>query len=570
MIKKTGRKLLKNFYYLDILQIWIISALILIIIGWILMLSHSSLFIAWYIFVLLFCFNCWKSRKEIKEKICELFSENAKQNMIYSVCTTFVFIFVAHGFLFTNEFFSHDSVSNTFYSASSPQFYLSVGRFIIPLYETMKGPYSAPWLIGLFFTIWMSLVCFLVVELFQFKSKYTIIITSGILCTNTTLAFTGATYIYCLDEYALALLGAVVAAYCFSKWEKGAIVGICFLIFSLSMYQAYFTVALALCFIFTVQKIIEHKEIKKTILYGIRQIGLLLCSFGVYFLIWTLLCKNFRIEKFRSTEETIFGKGLLAFFNMLADTYINYFQRLFDISGLLGKAYATFNFLLLILFFYILFQFLLEEKISISKKMILIFTALCIPIVFMSSKIILAGNTSELVGYAYELIYIFYLVWIEKYGLKEQAKKIIVCFFANSLICCIIYGNILMSNQAYIKKDLEKTATISLVTRIIDRIETLEGYFPNDTWVYIVGDLRYSDVNNGKMDVSYLETKTGLWYNQSATYNLVWYITDYMNYPMQITTGSDLADIEEIQKMPCFPAIGSVKMIGEIAVVKLS
>lgn len=138
------------------------------------------------------------------------------------------------------------------------------------------------------------------------------------------------------------------------------------------------------------------------------------------------------------------------------------------------------------------------------------------------------------------------------------------------LIGCIIYNGILLANQAYMKKDLEKTATISLVTRIIDRIEQLDGYSPNDTQVYVVGELRYSDLNRGNMDIPYLESKWGLWYNYSATYNFVRYITDYMNYPMRIAVNQNLADINDVKNMPAFPANGSVKMIDGAAVIKLS
>ena len=195
---------------------------------------------------------------------------------------------------------------------------------------------------------------------------------------------------------------------------------------------------------------------------------------------------------------------------------------------------------------------------------------MCAPLVFSSSKIILAGKASELTSYVYEMVYIFSLLWLGRDGCKAEANTGEIRIAVILLVGCIIYNNILFANQAYMKKDLEKTATISLVTRMIDRVETLEGYSPNDTQVYVVGDLRYSNLNKGKMDVPYLEARTGLWYNYSATYNVVRYITDYMNYPMRISTKPDLANTREVQGMPVFPAIGSVKMIDGAAVIKLS
>jgi len=191
-------------------------------------------------------------------------------------------------------------------------------------------------------------------------------------------------------------------------------------------------------------------------------------------------------------------------------------------------------------------------------------------VVFSSAQVILMGKASDLTTYAYELIYIFLLPWWDwKFNFSGKSCKEIQ-IAAVFLICCIIYNNIVFSNQAYMKKDLEKTATISLVTRIIDRVETLEGYQPQETQVYIVGELRYSDLNEGRHEIPYLKSRTGLGYSYSATYNLIRYIKDYMNYPMLITSKQSLTDSEEVRDMPIFPAEGSVRMIDGSVVIKVS
>lgn len=37
------------------------------------------------------------------------------------------------------------------------------------------------------------------------------------------------------------------------------------------------------------------------------------------------------------------------------------------------------------------------------------------------------------------------------------------------------------ANQMYLKKDLEYDATLSVMTRVVDRIEQVEGYIPGET-----------------------------------------------------------------------------------------
>lgn len=554
-----------------LLQVQAACSLVLILVGCALIYLQSPLFLIWGVCVLLLCAGCYRKKGELAGQIRGLFSAEAKEYFVSSFVFTAVFSFAAHGFLFANEFFSHDSITMTYYATCDFRFYAGMGRFIIPLYEVIKGFYPAPWLIGVLFTIWISLTTFLTVEFLQFKGRPAAAMVSGLLCTNTALILTGATYVYCLDEYALSLLAAVAAAYFFCKVPHGWILGVPLVVFSLAIYQTYFTVALAFCFIWAIRRMIRNEDIGRIVIDGLKQIGWLLISFGAYFVVWTATCAGLQIEKTR-TGESILYEGVTGIFELVMRSYASYFKRFISTDGVLGVAFAAANIFLLILFFKAFFDFLKRRDVSGCHKLLMVVMVLCAPIVFSSSKIILAGSTTELTSYVYELAYIFLLVWWDQRGGTEgerrgiKSTQIVIAV----LIGCIVYNNIVFANQAYMKKDLEKTATVSLVTRMIDRIETLEGYRPNETPVYLVGGLTASDLNNGKHDIPYLEEKVGLWFHYSATYNLVLYITDYLNYPMLISANPGLADLPEVQEMPAFPAAGSVKMIDGAAVIKVS
>ena len=135
--------------------------------------------------------------------------------------STAAFTFAAHGFLFSNEFFSHDAISYYSYAEWGMPFYASVGRFLIPLCEFCKGGVASPWLIGLLFTLWASLASCVVIRLLSVRTPAGQILVCGLLCTNLALTLTGATYIYCMDEYALALFLSTLAAEFFRRdgWE---------------------------------------------------------------------------------------------------------------------------------------------------------------------------------------------------------------------------------------------------------------------------------------------------------------------------------------------------------------
>ena len=79
-----------------------------------------------------------------------------KRTSLIALISTALFSFAAHGYLFTNELFSHDSISYFTYATGSFDFYIGIGRFVIPVYELLKGDVAAPWLIGLLYIFWMS------------------------------------------------------------------------------------------------------------------------------------------------------------------------------------------------------------------------------------------------------------------------------------------------------------------------------------------------------------------------------------------------------------------------------
>ena len=55
-----------------------------------------------------------------------------------------LFLSLPIGFLFANEFFSHDSVSYFTYATGTPAFYAGIGRFLIPRNELIKGAGRRP------------------------------------------------------------------------------------------------------------------------------------------------------------------------------------------------------------------------------------------------------------------------------------------------------------------------------------------------------------------------------------------------------------------------------------------
>lgn len=557
-----------------IFELFFLVLTFFLVLGLVLVYAKSRFAIAyWAILILsaIFIPKAWILRfgAFISQNWCSVFQKKSIKEFKRIVFATMVFAIICNGFLFANEFFSHDSITFLKYSTGDFQYYTGIGRFGIPLYELIKGPLVSTWIVGLLFLLWMTLSSFFTVCTLEINTLSGVILVSGLMCTNLALTLTGATYVYCMDEYAFALMLSTVAAYLFCRCRFGTVPGIVCLCGALAIYQAYFTVTLALCFLVVIQDLLENKDIKIVITCGLKYVILLLCSFFIYFALWTGCTIILGVEKLR-LNESLLSSGINSIPALLAQGISGYGRFLLVESEFLGCLRPLFNIILLVLVGIKLLNYFLNFNNCLENKILLVVLFCLAPLVFNSASILLMGSASELTQFACEMIYVFFAFSQELSGdiLIDYKRYRIV---TSVLLCCVLWQNIVFANQIYIKKELEKSATLSLTTRVIDRIELTEGYVSGQTPVVFIGELwKNPYLNRGRSGTEAFAQKTGVWSDYSATYNLQNYITEYLNYPLMIEDAAQFAALEEVQDMPAFPNKDSIRIINDTVVVKLS
>jgi len=123
-----------------------------------------------------------------------------------------------------------------------------------------------------------------------------------------------------------------------------------------------------------------------------------------------------------------------------------------------------------------------------------------------------------------------------------------------------------------VKKSMDERATLSLMTRIVTRIEDAEGYIPGETPVAFVGSYSFDTYKPGFEEVGKV---TGFSKHIDVTYYLTYhpYFNYMLNYPITILGEGEaiaLGSDERVLAMPSYPAQGSVENIDGTVVVKLS
>lgn len=191
----------------------------------------------------------------------------------------------------------------------------------------------------------------------------------------------------------------------------------------------------------------------------------------------------------------------------------------------------------------------------------------CILLPFsMNGMRLLNQATHHLMRYAIWLSYIFaYYLYI---NFIDTKKIKIICTI---LLSFLILNNIQTANASYVKKTTEQEATLSLMTRVVERIESLNGYNKGVTPVVFIGTP--NDYLNSYSFFDEISSITGMDCNSAITYYSQYkkYISIIMRVSMNIIDEEEAyktIDKESIDAIDSFPLKDSIQIINGIVVVK--
>ena len=559
------------------LQLMFVLLGLLLLCGLLLLYQDTPLAIPFWggLFLCLFLFPGRWWRKTVRPVLRDWWGMGKRETLVFFavvLASTLVFSILAHGFLFTNEFYSHDSISNLSRIDGRFRYYTTLGRSLLLLYETLRGTVAVPWVVGILFTLWAGLASVVILRLLDIRSIPARIIASGLVCTSISFAATGATYIYCMDEYALALLLAALG--CWLIRQRCDILGVFLIILSLALYQAYFSTALVFCLLLVIRSVLESQTPRRILLEGVRYLFLLAFGFFLYSAAWSAACGLLGIEKAR-TAQTLLALPLSKLFPLLQGAYKNYAHTLPNGTGVLGQLYPTVVLLLFLSLVVWLVGWCRSQTLPWANKALLLLAAFLSPMAFNASYILFLRNTSELISFAVGLLFPCFL-FCREHAANEFHPRLTLRLRAAIpvLLCLVIWQNVVFSNQAYIKKDMEKSASIAVVTRLIERIEQLDGYVPGETPVLLWGYINSNAYFEQRVRPRFEEISgvVGLGYTLSPSYCMGAYIQEYLNYPFVQASIDDLTPEQqkEAAAMPPFPHQGGVQMIGGCAVARLN
>lgn len=485
---------------------------------------------------------------------------------------TFLAGLAAHAYFYFKGSFSHDSLY-TIVTAHDDAWQISLGRYLQPFLRSLRNGLSAPWLIGMLSLLFVALSALLMVRTLDIRSRGRQVLTCAVLTVNLTFTLLTASYVTWADLFMLSLLLAVGAVFLLKRFKWGFLAGILCVGASMGIYQSYVAVTASLVAMAAIGMLLEGRRWREVLAFGCK--GVVMVGLGALLYLaglqGALSLTGVELSQGYNSVSTALHISGETVPQLLGNTYREFFAFFFTPDGYTSPALLGFNGLVMAAILLLAGAVAWRRRLSGPAAGLLIFSMASLPFLLNMTVFFSQGMLHHLMIFPLNLVYVLCLLLWELWD-RDGAPVPARAALAGALglgFLLFTWNGILYANNVYLKKDLEDRQTLSVMTRVADRIEQTEGYVPGETTVILVGNLPgvpmagfedYDDV--------------GLTGHLSVTYwgGAIEYIRYELGLPVETMDGVEywrLTKREEVQTIPAFPARDCCRWVDGILVVRL-
>lgn len=530
-----------------------------------------------------------KSGKKIKvispEIALEKFLTWFDLNKRIALITAIVVGIITHITMMTETIMSQDGIWNSMQYSRAGDWVIALGRWGIELAGRLNNFVAIPSITTMLCLFLMAVSTVFIVDIFNFKSKYSALFTGMIMVVSPCLTAT-MLYVYTSVAYCVNMLLAILAIWFIYKfkYKKIGIVisALCFM-FSLSIYQSYMGVTVGLCIMLSIIELLKDNSKIKNVFINIGKTVLAVLSGGILYYILTMLILNLTgidMATYKGAESFGIKEIFASLGTNILNTYKNFVEFFFKDVIVYNTNYRRDIWYILFFIGFIVTFIVKLAKLKVESKKEKIFKIVLASLMVLLMPIglniinIIAVGTEIYALTATQMILVipFVLALVESLEILNSIKWIIL------ISCMCICGTYYLSDSAsYSALKLTYNQAYSSTMRVFDRIETTQGYekdmplllagiignnnYPRtmNLYGYTIGELANNTVFHGTYG-----GQIGTWINYMRVFfGLDIQMCDPDTY-YRIVTGEDYKDME------MFPAEDSIRIIDGVVVVKLS
>lgn len=482
---------------------------------------------------------------------------------------TFIIGLLVHFELYSKELLAYDGYWH-YGSFLAKGWEISLGRFLIPFSDMFRGSIVVSILTTVISLASISFASIFLNETLKVKKGYIKILISILLVSVPTISLTFM-YSYTAFGYSLALLFSILSIYFLEKEKniKNIILSLICIIATLAFYQAYLCMITALLIIVYIFKLIDNQKlsVKKFI------VDLLIIILGMilYYICLNIIIKilNLNITDYSNGNSILGLDTFKNIINAIKNTYITFYKFYFT-DEIVNNISWYRNFIYSLLFILIIINFI---KIIIDKKiyksyirLIILFLMIATFPIFTCSIELIAQSRSINLLMAFAL-YLPIIILLKQMEILEISKFNNIVNIFSFIICIIlIWTYILSDNATYVATDLFNKQMYSVGNSMIEKINENED-IKEDTPIVIIGKFDFTLKNDSLLKLTNFDVSDiNMW-----TWQI--FFQDNLGLGRDICTYENIDEIvnnKEFIDMPIYPNNGYIKVIDNVAVVKLS
>lgn len=514
----------------------------------------------------------------------EIYQKN-KKDLFFSLAATFFWGILAHAYVFFQNSFSHDSLTEFHGKIFGNIHKVELGRIFVPIYRGVLGTdVTLPWVIGFLSLAWISLAVLLIIRMFRVKSRVTTFLIAGVLSTNITVSAIAATFIHDLDSYMFSMLCAVGATY---LWRAGSlrreIAGVLLVAVSLGIYQSFVFVTVTLVMFACLFDLLDGNSFRSVFLRGLKAAAMVLLGGLLYWaalkIVPPLYGTALESDGYNTMDQALkLTPGMIP--RLVLKAYYDWFHRILN-------AYSSYPAILMRGIALILFGIVAAgilagvcgKKLGWLEKLGCVGLAALLPLA-MNFICVLTWDTShDLMVYPICLFYVLALLFSERllsHGMPGRMARLGIGqkSLVALLVLVLLWGNVKFANGMYMKKDMEQDARLSLMTRVLSSMEARDDYIPGETPVVFV---QLPPVPDGGVPESQVyENIMGMKSRTNVIFGVKNLYRAYFDYVLeaQVNLAEDddwyhAATSQLAIDMPCYPSKGYMEMQDGILIVKM-
>jgi hypothetical protein len=505
-----------------------------------------------------------------------------KKIFLVTIATSMIVHFQLYALMITGA----DTLINSMYHQADV-WEVMLLRFGLYLVQAVKGNVVSPVLSTLISSIFLGITVVLVIDILKIENKYLKYITAIIFAVAPNVSAT-LTFFYCSDAYMLGMLLATLAVFLIRKYEsKKWIIPISGLLiaFSMGMYQTYLAVTMVLCIATLIIDTLNKKDKKEIFISIVKYVLMGIIGIILFYIIShaVVALANLTVADY-SGASSIGLQTLLDLPTLLPEAYSSFFNYYFNDEMIPNTIWHT-NLLYIVIFTAMLIStmyIIIKKEVykKISNTILLVVFILIAPVCFGVIEIA-APSVDIHILMACSMIYIMPIFFkVLELLPKDKITKVLKYIVVISTLL-VIWNYIWQDNASYIAMKAMQNQTEATVTRIVTRIEQLEGYTP-DTPVLFLGGLEdnaYLSRSNTWMETKkvydrswgFIAEKSTIWWGNLDSWRKILY--EYSGVNMNLVSeweSTEIFETEEYKSMTYYPEQDSIKMINNTVVVKLS